>query len=881
MCEDEINIGVTEIVNTILVEAQPNDQVIDINVTDNTEDVTINATPNLIEVNINTGVGNKSVVVVDDFASLPIVGETETLYIALDTKLMYIWDEVNEEFILVTDYIPYIGAIKNADLGEFGLKAGWLGFDLTPTNTPTTVGTMSWNDSDGTANLKLKGGNVTLQIGQEEVVRVVNKTGGTLNEADFRAVRIRSVSEGGAQGQRLAVKLAQADNDANSATTIGLVTESIAENQEGFITTFGNVNNINTTGAKSFGGTETWVDGDMLYLSPTNAGYLTNVKPSAPNHMVVIGYVVYAHANNGKIFVKVDNGYELDELHNVQISSATNGQALVYNSSTGVWQNQTIASPLTASLPISINSDVISITQANATTNGFLTSADWNYFSAKQQALSGTGFIKATGSTISYDNTTYTPTSRTLTINGTTYDLSSDRSWSIAPGSGMRNVTSFVATANQTTFTIVGGYNVGLVDVFVNGARLNSGDFTATNGTTIVLGAGLVANDIVDVINYVASLTSGVNGTGTQNYITKWSGTSNIANSLLFDNGTNIGLGTTTPAYKLDVVGDINITGSFKVNGVNFTGGTTLNGTGFVKAFGTTISYDNSTYVPTNGTGATGTWGISISGNSATATTATNANAVGNVDISRIVYGSNSNKTQTFSNANDALASGFYNQSSASNMPSLSWYHLIVSRHDNTANNFQMQLAGDFWDNNYWLRKVTGSSGSTTSWARIVQSVSDPYAANMNQYVRTSDNVLFRSLHIGIDSASYGYRRFSRTKTNVGAWEWHSMVQFQVKAGYEVNIEVEMKTVHKRIDGEWPQMQFTNKYIGFAANSGWYSSRWNYNYASNGNDLGNSAAFMDPGLLTLAVSPYNVNQQIMVVADVFCSNWDGVNILYP
>ena len=138
-----------------------------------------------------------------------------------------------------------------------------------------------------------------------------------------RASSRRSVAEGGAQGQRLAVMLAQGDSDANSATTIGLVTETIAVNQEGFITTSGNVSNINTTGAKSFGGLETWVDGDILYLDPYNAGYLTNVKPVAPNHMIVMGWVVYSHANNGKIFVKVDNGYELDELHNVAINTSS------------------------------------------------------------------------------------------------------------------------------------------------------------------------------------------------------------------------------------------------------------------------------------------------------------------------------------------------------------------------------------------------------------------------------------------------------------------------------------------------------------------------------------------------------------------------------
>jgi len=193
-----------------------------------------------------------------------------------------------------------------------------------------------WNDTDGTLDLGLKGGNVTLQIGQEQVIRVVNKTGANLLESEYKAVRIRRVDEGGAQGQRLAIVLAQANNDANSVDTLGLVTENIDNNQEGFITNSGLVRGIDTTGTLQG---ETWVDGDPLYLSPTTAGAITKVKPQAPQHTVNIGYVVYAHVNNGKIFVKVDNGYEIDELHNVRINtgSLTSGDLLVYSSS--VWIN--------------------------------------------------------------------------------------------------------------------------------------------------------------------------------------------------------------------------------------------------------------------------------------------------------------------------------------------------------------------------------------------------------------------------------------------------------------------------------------------------------------------------------------------------------------
>lgn len=237
--------------------------------------------------------------------------------------------------------VPYIGATQNVDLGEYELKAGQIHFDQTPTGS-SGVGIMSWNNTDGTVDLGLKGGNVTLQIGQENVVRVVNKSGSNLLESNYQVVRIRTQAEGGAAGQRLAVKLAQADTKANHSAILGLVTEDINNNQEGFITTFGNVNKINTTGSLQG---QTWNDGDDLWLSESVAGGLTNIEPTV--HPVRIGYVIYAHSNNGKIYVSLDNGVdELDELHNVSISDVSGGEVLTYNGVTQVWENKKVYNDL-------------------------------------------------------------------------------------------------------------------------------------------------------------------------------------------------------------------------------------------------------------------------------------------------------------------------------------------------------------------------------------------------------------------------------------------------------------------------------------------------------------------------------------------------------
>ena len=263
------------------------------------------------------------------FSQLPDLGSTSDEVIVRDS-LGFI---KRIPYPNLSGYVPYIGATANVNLGIYGLSGDYLQLNTNPTTYTPAVGRIGWNDSDGTLEFKLKGGNVTLQIGQEQLIRVVNKTTPLINllEANYQVCVVS-----GATGQRVSVRLAQADNDANSAGTLGVVTENINANQEGFITTSGQVREINTTGSLQG---ETWNDGDILYLSPTTAGAITNIKPTAPNHTVIVGYVEYAHAIHGKIYVKIDNGYELDELHNVKITSPKNEDVLMYNSVNSVWEN--------------------------------------------------------------------------------------------------------------------------------------------------------------------------------------------------------------------------------------------------------------------------------------------------------------------------------------------------------------------------------------------------------------------------------------------------------------------------------------------------------------------------------------------------------------
>ena len=265
-------------------------------------------------------------------AAIPFSGDCADLAQLLSTDFFFVVSGGGASDLSTVLGIGNSAGLFDIDLNNNDLlNTDKIDFNLATTDT-AGIGELVWNDSLGTLNLGLKGGNTISNVGQHIHARVVNKTVPLvrLTKAGYEVVIVS-----GATGQRLSVKLARADNDINSAGTLGVVCENIAGNQEGFICSVGQITNINTTGSLQG---ETWADGDSLYLSGTTFGAITNVKPSAPIHEVRIGYVEYAHAVNGKIYVKIDNGYEISELHDVAITTPANGNFLEYNGT--LWVNR-------------------------------------------------------------------------------------------------------------------------------------------------------------------------------------------------------------------------------------------------------------------------------------------------------------------------------------------------------------------------------------------------------------------------------------------------------------------------------------------------------------------------------------------------------------
>lgn len=201
--------------------------------------------------------------------------------------------------------------------------------------------------------------------------------------------------------------------------------------------------------------------GDPIWLGATgNLIFGITNKPYAPAHLVYIGVVTRVHAVNGEAFVNIQNGFEMRELHDYDATGVANNYVISYESSTGLYKPKSIATLL--------------------------------------------GYTPVTSA-------------RTITINGTSYDLSADRSWTVSANQNAR--TEYEFTTDGITATYTATYSLGQVDVFYNGSKLASTEFTATNGTSVTLSFTPPSGQFVEVVAWEtgggvsAGRTLTINGT--------------------------------------------------------------------------------------------------------------------------------------------------------------------------------------------------------------------------------------------------------------------------------------------------------------------------------------------------------------------------------
>jgi hypothetical protein len=153
------------------------------------------------------------------------------------------------------------------------------------------------------------------------VTEVYNNSGATLSKGTVVYIT-------GGQGNLPTISKALATGDSTSAQTYGVVQTDITNMNNGYVVVAGRLIDLDT---------QAYSNGTQLYLSSTTAGAWTSTKQYAPDHLVYVGIVVRSHPTQGVVEVKIQNGYEMDELHDVSAQNPNNNDILQYKTATGLW----------------------------------------------------------------------------------------------------------------------------------------------------------------------------------------------------------------------------------------------------------------------------------------------------------------------------------------------------------------------------------------------------------------------------------------------------------------------------------------------------------------------------------------------------------------
>jgi hypothetical protein len=433
------------------------------------------------------------------------------------------WQKIDQSWAVagandnITSMTGITGGISSPDYIQFDTGA-------TVTNA---AGRLYWDATQQTLSVGLNA-NIAADVGQTLYAYVTNDEAVTITKG-------QPVYMFAAAGDRVSVKLASNTSDTTSAKTLGVCAENIAAGQAGMVLCQGVQDGLNLSA---------YSPGDTLYVGAT-AGTLTSTKPYAPNHLVYVGVVERANMGNGRLYVRIQNGYELNEIHDVSAQSPSNGQTLIRNATTSLWE----AANLTAGTGISIGNGAGSITVTNSAPDqtvsltagtGISTSGTYPSFtitnSAPDQtvALTGAGTTAVTGTYPNFTITsndqyvgTVTSVGGTGTVNGISLSGTVTSSGNLTLGGTL----SGVDLTTQVTGTLPianGGTGQTTANTAFNALApsqtSNSGKYLTTDGTntswaTVAGGGGVSAsNDTSTSTNLYPLFAAATSGTLTTIY---------------------------------------------------------------------------------------------------------------------------------------------------------------------------------------------------------------------------------------------------------------------------------------------------------------------------------------------------------------------------
>ena len=550
------------------------------------------------------------VVEVANYAALPVTGETGKIYITLDNNKVYRWTGSIYVEIAANNAVwgSITGTLSNQTDLQNALNA------KVPTSRILTINGTSYDLSADRS--------WSITEAQTLITEVYNETGATLTKGTIVYIN-------GGHGNLPTITKALASGDSTSAQTYGVVQTDITNNNNGYVVVTGRISNIDT---------QAYTTGTQLYLSGTTAGTWTSTKPYAPIHLVYVGIVVRSHPTQGIIEVKIQNGYELDELHNVSAQTPSNNDGLFYNSLNALWEARSLNSVIgytpvsstgtTNYIPKFTTSTNIgdSLIYDNGTNIGIGTASP-----AFKLDVSGTARFTGQltlGSTITNGTYTYTLPGATGVL-----ALTSDLTFYVTLGTlqtitGTKIYSSLQyfdnnvyikhgISGSSSGYTTLGASASGLNINLASGTSNNSLNFASTSASntyTLPNATGTIALT-TDLSSYVPTsrtltingttydlsadrswtITAGVSGSGTTNYISKFTGTSAIGNSGIYEGASGfVSIGNTNTTYNLDVTGTGRFTNNvqldntspvFIVNGTStYYGGLSIRQSGVEKA---------------------------------------------------------------------------------------------------------------------------------------------------------------------------------------------------------------------------------------------------------------------------------------------------------
>jgi len=531
------------------------------------------------------------------------------------------------------------------------------------------AGKFSWNPDRETAELGLDG-TVSLILGQDNLWYVKNQTGTAIP----KGVAVMAVGALGASSRILVAPMV-ADGTISSKYLIGITIEEIANGDDGFVIAQGKLRGINTSG---------FTQGTVLYCDPNNAGLLTSTEPTAPDLKLPIAFTIDSK-NNGTLAIRVTAGTTIGEANDVELTSVADNDFLVYNSTSGAWENEaigifktivvsgqddvvadayndtltlvagsnitittnatndtiTIDSPdaggtvtnIATSAPITggpiTTTGTIGITQSGTSTDGYLSSTDWNTFNSKEPALTKGDLTETTSAILTITGGTNAVIGSGTTIavsqaDGSTSGYLSSTDWNTFNGKepaltkgDLTEATSSVLTISNGTGSVIGSgtsIEVAQSSATVSG-YLSSTDWSTFDGkaddsfTTIAVSGqtDIVADSATDTLTFAAG--SGVT-------IATDSTTDTITISATGSGGTvtsvdlTAGTGISVSGGPITSSGSITVTNTAPDQTVALTAGTGITTSGTYPNFTITNSAPDQTVTLTGAgtTSVTGTY---------------------------------------------------------------------------------------------------------------------------------------------------------------------------------------------------------------------------------------------------------------------------------